>query len=254
MSSDIVSPPVNNPQPIRPPDSGASDYVAPYLRGSLELAGPQLLGRLRPFVSASIGGEFGVERDIAKEGTEGAFAVPAPPNFPGAPPFTVAGLESLVRGQGSRVTVETSNLFLGAGIGAGFELELGGRTVRLKPSLQYLWEEIEADGVVQRAVLLQNPVMVPPTGLGDFRLITLRSSETQAFHALGPALELEFDLTRKGSWVMSVFAGGGADFFLGDREMEWTASNPMGESATFSVERDAISYRGGIGLRIRLEQ
>lgn len=247
-SSDIAAPPIDNTQPIRPPDSGSSDYVTPFVAGSLELAGPAWLG-VRPFVSASIGGQFGVERDVAKEGTAESFSFP----FTTVSPDTDAQ-EALVRGQGSETTVQTATFFFGAGVGAAFGLEVGGRAVRVKPSFRYLWEEIEAEGVVQRAVLLQDAADMQPTSLDDFRLISLTKKETQAFHAVGPGLEVDVDLTRRGEWVMSVFASGGADFFVGDREIQFSATNEMGERADFRVELDPVSYRAAVGLRVRLER
>jgi hypothetical protein len=252
-SSDIANPPIDNTQPIRPSASDSSDYVSPYVEGSLELVGPafESIGGIRLFAHGSVGAEFGVTKDVPKEGTTGPFTAD-PMNFPpgGAP--TTDQKEGLIRGQGSRLSIETEALFLTAGAGVALTFGKGERTFRVKPSFEYLWEEVNAKGVVNRAVLLQSGV--PPTGLESYRLISLSAEETEAFHAIGPGLEIETDLSRKDRFVASVFVSGRAYFFLGSRDFDMIATNEEGERAVFHVDRDPVSYRMGIGVRLRFEQ
>jgi hypothetical protein len=247
-SSDIANPPIDNPQPIRPPAMGTGKYVTPYIEGSLELFGPALMWGVRPFAGVSLGGEFSVTRDIAKEGTPGEFEIP--PNFPGSTTGT-AELEALVRGQGSRLSAEFSKFYLTAGIGASIPVETDSHSIRVKPSFRYMRDEVEAVGLVNRAVLTQS---VPrPTSLDDFRLISLSASDSQTFDLIGGGLEVDTDLSRKGSMVASVFVAGAVYFVVGDRGFDFAATNPAGEYAAFRVERDPVSYRLGIGVRLRFE-
>jgi hypothetical protein len=253
MSSDIANPPINNPQPIRPPASDSHSYVVPYLEGSLELFGPATIGGVRPFVSGGLGGDFSVSKDIAKEGTTGDFAVPPPPGGFGSTTATDE-LEDLIRGQGTRLTSQFSSFFLTAGIGVAVPFETESHSFRVKPSFRYLRDEVEAEGVVQRAVLLMPGIaQINPKTLDDFRLITLSASDTRAFDSIGPGLEIDTDLSRNGRVVASVFVAGAVYFLVGDRAFDFTATNPEGEYARFRVERDPFSYRFGIGVRLRFE-
>jgi hypothetical protein len=263
VSSPVLGPPIeppganaptDTPQPIRPPASESSDYVAPYVEGSLELVGPafESIGGLRLFAHGSLGAEFGLTKDLPKEGVTGPFEIPDPGNFPPINPETDE-LESLVRGQGSRLEIETENLFFTAGVGAALTFGMGERTWRVKPSFEYLWEEVKAEGVVNRAVLLEDPQVTRPTGLESYRLISLNAEHTEDFHAIGPGLEIETDLSRRDRLVASVFLSGRAYFFMGSRDFDMIARNAEGETATFHVDRDPVSYRAGVGIRLRFE-
>lgn len=252
VSSDIATAPIDALQPIqiRPPASGSENYVVPYIEGSLELVGPAWIGGVRPFANASLGGEFSVSKDIAKEGTTGEFEIP--PLFPGS---TIATdeLEALVRGQGSRLTAQFESFYLTAGVGLSVPIETDAHSIRVKPSFRYMRDEVEAVGIVQRAVLKQNPPV--PTALDDFRLISMTASETRAFDSLGAGLEIDTDLSRKGRMVASVFVAGAVYFLIGDKAFDIRATNPdqPGEYADFRLERDSVSYRLGIGVRLRFE-
>jgi len=255
MSSDIANPPipsppaVANPQPIRPFAADSGNFVVPYIEGSLELVGPAWIFDARPFVSAGFGGEFSVSRDIAKEGTTGEFELP--PLCCGSTTDT-GEQEALVKGQGSRLTAQFSSLYLTAGAGVAIPFETDAHAFRVKPSFRYMRDEVEVDGVVQRALLKEagaHPNAVPD----DFATISLNASDTFAFNSIGPAVEIDTDLSRKGRMVASVFVAGAVYFLIGDRDFAFRATNPDGESADFRVERDSVSYRLGIGVRLRFE-
>jgi hypothetical protein len=249
VSSDLADAPLGNPQPIRPSAAGTSVYPAPWLRADLELVGPAIpfAPTLRPFVHGGLGVEFGVSRDIAKEATIGEFAL-----APGFPSNTMgaANLEQLVRGQGSKITVETEPLFFSAGVGMSLTTRVAERTLRIKPSFEYFWQQVRAGGSVHRAVL-ENP---DPSDLDDFRLVSLSETEVRSFHAIGPGLELETDVSRKKSMVATVFLSGTAMYFVGERKIELNQTNALGESAFFSIERKPWSWRVGVGVRVRFEQ
>jgi len=106
---------------------------------------------------------------------------------------------------------------------------------------------------VQRAVLLESRPPTDPTGLESYRLISLAADETEDFHAIGPGLEIETDLSRKDRFVASVFVSGRAFFFVGGTDFDMVATNEFGETARFTVDRDPISYRAGVGIRLRFE-
>jgi hypothetical protein len=160
---------------VRPRADGSNSLVAPWLGADLEGMTPAwepLGGRIRFFVHGGIAGNLGFERDLAKEGAPGAFVEPDLPLF---------GDEELVRGQGSVTRVEPTGLQASAGIGVSFTLDTEWRRIRIKPSFEYLLEEVEISGVVHRAV------SVDPS-IPSFDLIAISGTEDRSFHGIGRRL------------------------------------------------------------------
>ena len=201
---------------------------------------------------AGVGGQFGVTEEPAKEGSTGLFAIVDPNTFPPITPDSAA-IEQVIRGQGSRLSIQSRALHGTLSAGMTFDLASEARVVRVKPSIEYLWERLRAKGIVQRAVLVDTPPLPPSADLSSFRLLSLEEETTDDFHALGPGLEIELDLPRNGHWVMSAFVSGRAYFFLNDTDIDFRATNALGETATFRYERDDWIYRVGLGVRLRLE-
>jgi hypothetical protein len=234
--------------PVRPSASGDDLMVTPFVAGSLELMTPGLTsvpGRPRLFAHADAAASFGFTRDVAKEGLPGEFEL-----APGDPPPITR--EETIRGQGSTTTVEVKPLLISAGAGVAFTVDAWERRLRIKPSVEYLREEIAVSGVVNRAVQIrsdadQKNVVFPD----DFRLIELRGSEKRVFHGVGPGLELELDTARAGPLMLAVYVAGQAYAFLGDLEIEFSDTNEYEEAATWSAEKNRWGFRAGVGLRFR---
>jgi hypothetical protein len=221
--------------------------VTPFVAGSLELMTPGLTsvpGRPRLFVHGDAAASFAFTRDVAKEGIPGAFELVG--DF--KPTDTVR--EANVGGQGSSTTAEVKPLLLSAGAGVAFTLEPWERRLRIKPSVEYLREDIEVTGVVHRAVAIEDN---PTAGEfpDNFRLIEFSGGEKRTFHGIGPGLEVELDTLRAGPFVMTVYVASQAYAFLGDLEVELSDTNEDGESATWSFEKNRWGFRAGVGLRFR---
>jgi hypothetical protein len=233
--------------------SGDDLMVTPFVGGSLELMTPGLTslpGRPRLFVHGDAAASFSATRDLAKEGVPDAFAV--------AEDLRDEDFlkESTILGQGSTTSAELRPLVISAGAGVAFTLEAWERRIRIKPSVEYLREEIEVKGVVHRAVQTR---YVPAPKAGDFlpddpdgfRLIKLSGSHKQAFHGVGPGLEIELDTRRAGPFMLAVYASGNAYAFLGDRDVEFSDANEFEETATWRFEKNEWALRGFVGLRFR---
>jgi hypothetical protein len=221
--------------------------VTPFVVGSLELMTPGLTsvpGRPRLFVHGDAGGSFAFTRNVAKEGVPGDF------ELLGDFRPTEVVTESNIGGQGSATTAEVKPLLLSAGAGVAFTLEPWERRLRIKPSVEYLREEIEVTGVVRRAVaIVDNPRAGEfPDG---FRLIELSGGEKRAFHGIGPGLEVEMDTLRAGPFMLSVYVASQAYAFLGDLEVAFSDTNEDGETANWSFEKKRWGFRAGVGLRFR---
>ena len=223
----------------RPSASGTEDLISPWIGGSLELMTPaweSLGGRTRFFVHGGLSGNVGLERDLAKEGAPGEFKVPTIPQF---------GSPDLVRGQGSVTSVKPTGFQASAGIGLSFTIDTDWRPIRIKPSLEYLVEEVEVSGVVHRATSLDPSI---PT----FNLYAVSGAERRFFHSLGPGLEVEADIFRKGPMLLALMGSGGAYRLLGDSDVEFSSTDPTGvESATWGYTKDPWTYRFDVGVRFR---
>jgi hypothetical protein len=226
---------------------GDDRMVTPFVGGSLELMTPGLIslpGRPRLFVHGDAAASFSATRDLAKEGVPGAFEVAEGVTFP---------KETNVLGQGSTTSAQVMPLVVSAGAGVAFTLEAWERRIRIKPSVEYLREEIEVEGVVKRAVQTRyrRPSPTAEDFPDGFRLIELSGSEKQVFHGIGPGLEVEIDTLRAGPFMLAVYVSGSAHAFLGDREVEFSDTNADGESAAWRFEKNEWAFRGFVGLRFR---
>jgi hypothetical protein len=224
---------------VRPSANNTESIVAPWLGGSLEIMTPawEPLGRrTRFFVHGGLAGNVGFERNLAKEGDPGALIVPTGQAFLD---------ERLVQGQGSVIRTEPTDFQASAGIGVSITIDTEWRRVRVKPSFEYLVEELEISGLVHRAVLVDPAI--PP-----FNLFVISGSKERYFHSIGPGLEIEADVIRKGPVLLALTGSGGAYHVLGDRDVVISSADSTGaESATWRYRRDAWTYRFQVGLRLR---
>jgi hypothetical protein len=170
-------------------DSGADTLIGPLVSGSLELMAPAWgdhWGRPRLFAHAGAGGNFAFERDVAKAGAPGTLELPDSGLL--VPPV---GEPGVVSGQGSTTSVQPRHLLLSAGGGIAFSFDAWGRRFRIKPSAEYLREEVEVTGVVSGATIddpgvlarpNENPPIPgrPPT----FNFFNGSGSERQVFHGI----------------------------------------------------------------------
>jgi hypothetical protein len=222
----------------RPADSGSEALISPWLGGSLELMSPAwdpLGGRTRFFVHAGLAANFGSKRDLAKEGSPQELIVPTIP----------ASNEDLVRGQGSTTDAQPTGFLVSAGAGLSITIDTEWRRLRIKPSIEYLLQEIEVGGRVHAAT--SDDPTIP-----SFNLFVIRGNEKQYFHGLGPGLEVEADVARTGPLMLALLASGSAYRVIGDRDVEFSSTDATGaESATFRYRQDAWSYRAHVGLRFR---
>ena len=234
----------NSPLQITPSTASSDTNVVPLVGGSLELMTPRLFeGFLWPrlFARAEAAAAFGFERNLAGERKPGTFFTdPLKPSE-----FDVA--EQSVGGQGSRAKLQTRPLVIGAGLGVAFTTSIFARTIRLKPSFEYLREEIDLIASVHRAVKLQDPT----TDLSGFRLISLEASDQQTLHALGAGVEVEADTGRIGPLVLSLFINGRGYRFTGNLHHTLTDTNERGETATWDFDLDPWAWRVGVGARFR---
>jgi hypothetical protein len=226
---------------VRCPASGSDLMVTPFVAGSVEVMTPALLampGLPRLFVHGGAAASFGFTRDVAKEGS---------PDTMEAAPGVAFLQEQAILGQGSETSAEVKPLLVTAGAGVAFTVDAWGRRFRIKPSFEYLREEIEVKGTVNRAVKINDPA----TSIADFRLIELRGSTRDYFHGIGPGLELEADAARTGPVMLTLFVAGKAYAFLGDLEMTTSDSDADGNTAHWRFEKNRWAFKGGVGLRFR---
>lgn len=235
----------------RSPFSGSSDVVSPFIAISAELMAPALsssAGKPRPFVHGDIGVIFDSEWNAAKEGSQGNVSFPIIDNDMDGN----ADVESSVisaTGTGSRAQHQEDQLRLSAGVGVAFELDILGRTVRVRPSIEYQWQRADIGLLVSNGESLDGGELCP------CRILQLSSRETHAFHGIGPGLELELDAGRTGPFAVSILSGIQSYRVLGTRKVRINASDTYDDgtpaSAEAHFEKARWSFTARVGIRFR---
>ena len=274
----VVLPPANGflitgvtPAAAVLPASGSDVFLSPFVGASLELMTPgaqPLPGRPRAFVHGDSSLAFAFDRPVALA------SVPNDVVFPTPRPVNT---EILVKGVGARTSGEVQTLLLSGGIGAAFTVDAWERRLRIKPSFEYMREEIQVSGRLTRGFrkdtgLFRNQNFGrPPGGPGNtgpvdqpalfLAPINIEAEETKPFHGIGPGLELEMDAARAGPLMLSVFLTGRAYKMLGDLALDIEGSDTITDpalvggtqtvSAQFKFNIHSWSYLGGLGLRFR---
>lgn len=219
---------------VRPNKDGDDFLVAPIMGGHIELMSPSvrdLPGAPRFFGHIGVSYSFGGERDLAKEGDPGKLS--EPPTEPNQTEFAIVN-------QGSRTSAEIKSPVVMAGMGMAFSFDLAGRRLRLKPSIEYMYEDIEVSGLVSRGWRTEpgriSPVFIPP----EFQRLTLQGNKRQSFHTLGPGLELEMDAVRTGPMIFSLYFETNAYKTLNERGIDFRTS---GAPITYDVHNNDGSVR-----------
>lgn len=244
---------------LRPPTDGDDLLVTPWVGGTAELMTPGLQalpGRPRLFARSDIGAAFGSERKVARERS--------PTSLPEILPTEPYVSEEAVEGIGSETTAEVQPLFVNAGAGIAFTLDLFERRLRIKPSVEYSREEIDFTGKVIRAV--NTDTGIPTFGPiqrkdSHFFGIEITGDDSEVFQALGAGLELEMDTVRAGPFMIAVYLQGRGLKILGDTKVEFSGEttvsqpeltpNPDTFTADFRFDKGAWTYGGGVGFRFR---
>jgi hypothetical protein len=231
---------------------GDSNAVFGFVGFSAELATPALgpvPGRPRLFVHGDASILFDSQESVANQGSPGPLLEMGPPSNPNQPPPVAA-----VTGQGSAVKVQTQPLGLSAGAGVAFSLEAWERAFRIKPSIEWQWQEDEVTGQLGVAESIADPGN--PQAQCPCRKVLVEASTTQGFHSLGAGLEIEMDAARAGPVMLSLYTSGQAYHVLGDRTVELTGTGTFDDgdrdvSFVAGYERDPWHCRIGVGLRLR---
>jgi len=154
------------PEFVRPPATGTTTMFTPFVGGQFELMTPRLIGRFgqpRFFARVDLNAAWGFSYDVAREGSPGELIRPET----GLP-------EGDVIGQGSVTNATVETFMLGAGGGVAFTIDKGGRRFRIRPSVEYLREQLRIRGVVNRAVSLEPGELLPT----NFRFIEMEAEQT----------------------------------------------------------------------------
>jgi hypothetical protein len=246
--------PARATQILGPDVEGGDTSVAPLVGLSLELMTPSLLDEwLRPrfFLHGDGAAAFSFERNVAGVESPDEFALPSGIFFNNIPADFNQDIQELsIVGQGSRSRIQVRRAVWSAGTGIALSFDWLGRRIRIKPSFEYLHQEMDLIGVVHRAVKLTAP-NVSALDLSGFRLISLTQQEQRSYDGIGPGLELEADAARLGPFMSSVYAMGRGYKLLGDLKTELSATNEFGETASWTFEPDSWVWRAGVGIRFR---
>lgn len=223
---------------------------------STELSTPawsDLAGRPRMFVHADVVTLFDPEAPVVNDADPGPLRVLS--QLPGG-----GGLAPLagVQGRGSSLRAQADTLALSAGAGITFHADLWERSLRIKPSIEWFWQQEQIIATLAEA----ESEGANPDFCGPCRTLFIRDSRRNNFHSLGPGLELELDAARISDFVLTVFASGRAYHILGDRKVAfestgtWMVEGSPSEvrpdsTFTSSYKREPWHFQAGIGVRLR---
>ena len=186
---------------------------------------------------------------------------------PGVPAVVAVGqggtlAADAVENLGSATRVETRPLLWSAGAGLAFDVEVMDLRFRVKPSVEWMWQKDRLRAVMSDAET--DSTGTPPL-CDPCRLISIDKTTSEAYHSIGPGLELEFVAGRiHEKVVMTVFTGFQAMAIIGSRESTFRATGAWSNSdgspvdrpdstVTSEYERDRWNYRFGVGVRFHWE-
>jgi hypothetical protein len=250
------------PAPFLENVQGSVDTVSPNIGANIEVMAPAIglvPGHPRAFLTAEILPTFASDLSVALDGSATNFTFPLrlgdqPTFFPAAS----------IGGQGSRLTARVMTTVLAANAGVAFDFEARGRLLRLKPSVGWIRWGVVSDGKVL-AGYKDDPVF--PTNSNDpavgpygpnIRLVRVDGHGSAFFNAVGPGLELEMELAKRGSLRPVLYASGFAYRTVGEDTIEYAASvfvdDGLGTAdygANWFFQVQPWNYRAAIGFRLR---
>lgn len=142
-----------------------------------------------------------------------------------------AGVVEQVVGRGSALRPQAEPLILAGGLGLSFQTEVLGRKLRIKPSVEWMFQrdeislefsDVEGNG--------NDPNRCQP----ECRAVSINAQDTKGYHSVGPGMELDYDTGRAGDFRVSIFSRFSAMAIVGDRESRLVAA---GSWFTRTVER-----------------
>jgi hypothetical protein len=234
--------------------------MTPYAGLSLEIMTPSWLKILRGFAHLDVSYTFGPEYNIPSSGNPGPFVNGNTNTEPGTL------VQGTILGQGSRTTPLVQPLQVTAGAGVAFTMRAWDRILRIKPSVEYLREEIQLKGLVRRAVRVDPTPTVGTPNDSFFRTVNLAGESSHVYHGLGPGLEVEVETGRAGPFKVALYASAKAWKFLNNDPQNFEVRNedpiycpppPPGqvncssESAAFGFTKDDWAYGANLGIRFR---
>lgn len=137
-----------------------------------------------------------------------------------------------VLGVGTTLRSQTEPLILSGALGMIFSKDIAGRTVRFRPSLEWMFlrEELrlafgdaESEG--------SDPIRCNPC-----RVTSSEIQTTKAYHSMGPGMELDVDAGRWGGFKVSLFTQFKVLRILGDRKV-----NLASTSSWFTREETVVN-------------
>lgn len=236
---------------------GDNDLLSGLIGPSFEVMTPSFLdvpSHPRFFLDLSLLGILTSEPSMAKFGSPGKYGLPDQVSF--SAPFIG---ELFVTGTGTQITSQHHGFLPQVGLGPAFTFDFGEERIRIKPSIVYSRLETKVSAITRRAVRIVEQDPLTSSGrvrsLDSYRFISLQDDQTEVYHGLGPALEIEY-LTRRriGPFATSLFLKGVATHLFGDLKTEFSASNPEypQETVRWKYQNDSWSYQASVGIRLSL--
>ncbi|MBW2292061.1 MAG: hypothetical protein JRG89_15320 [Deltaproteobacteria bacterium] len=157
--------------------------------------------------------------------------------------FTTPGRAKTVEdfeGQGNTIRGRQLHNAWFLGVGSVFSFPMSGFTVRLRPSLEYVGEEVSTEGAFTLLTEPTDNVFIIHNGLLE---------DTEVHHSLGPGFELEFVNHLTSNVTLAFFTQTRFLWIVNDNKTTLRGRDGDGNPVTYSVERNRFNFRGGVGFR-----
>ncbi|MCP4903388.1 MAG: hypothetical protein GY910_00255 [bacterium] len=113
------------------------------------------------------------------------------------------GVVEQVVGRGSALRPQVEPLILGGGLGLSFQAEVLGRKLRIKPSVEWIFQR---DEIALEFSDVEGNGTDPGRCQPECRAVSINAQDTKGYHSLGPGLELDYDTGRAGNFRASLFS------------------------------------------------
>lgn len=247
------------PAPFRPPTQGAVNAISPNVGANIEFMAPGMTflpAAPRFFATAEILPTFASSLTVALEGAATEFILFTPEQMV---PNTNFGPAS-IGGQGSRLDTLVMTTVVAVNAGFAFEMEAKEKRLRIKPSVGWIRWGVQGQGKVLAAFKNDPtpPPVIPPVFGPDIRLVEVTGSSADFFNAVGPALEVELELEKRGPVRPSLYLIGAAYHTVGNDTLVFQTNTDVNDllgtavyGATWSLQVAPWTYRAGLGFRVR---
>ncbi len=164
------------------------------------------------------------------------------------PPVAAVKSADEFTGQGNRIRSRQRHNAWYVGVGSVFTFPRSSYTLRVRPSLEYVGEQLSTKGQF-RLVTDVDPLNLDPL-VSRFAINEIKLKSRQTHHNVGPGLELELINHLDGNFTLSFFLQTRFLWVVDSPKLRMKGKTNAGRDVTYEVARQRFNFRGGLGFRL----